>query len=146
MSGGRLIPVLNAGSSSLKFAPLEVGAASKAAPRSEIEDLDSTPHLEARNSKGAELTAKRRPTSAPEDFAEGLDLLSTFTDELRREDSLLAVGPVVAHGGTRHIAPERLMAESFTALEAPTLLDPLHPPRALTTARHTEALLRGAAQ
>ena len=146
MSGGRLISVLNAGLSSLKFAPLEIDATLKAATRGDIENLDSTPHLETHVSKGAKLTAKLRPTGAPEDFAEVLDVLSTFTDELRREDSLLAVGPAVAHGGARHIAPERLMAESFTALEAPTLLYPLHLPRALTTARHTEALLRGAAR
>jgi acetate kinase len=146
MSGGRLIPVLNAGTSSPKFAPLEIDAALTATTRGEIENLDSTPHLEARLPKGAEPSAKRWPTGAPEDFAEVLDVLLTFTDEHWREDSLIAVGHPVAHGGARHVAPERLMAESLTALEAPTLLDPLHLPRALTTARHTEALLRGAAR
>jgi acetate kinase len=104
MSGGRLIPVLNAGSSSLNFAP----------------------HLEARVSKGVKLTAKRWPAGAPEEFAEVLD---------RREDSLFAVGCLVVHGGKRHVAPARLMAESLIALEAPTLLDPLHPPRTLTPMR-----------
>ena len=132
MSGGRLISVLNAGLSSLKFAPLEIDAALKATTRGESENLDSTPHLKARVSKGAELTAKRRPTGALEDFAEFLDVLLTFTDEYRRKDSLFAVGPPVAHGGARHIAPERLMDESLAALEAPTLLDPLRLPRALT--------------
>jgi acetate kinase len=164
MSGGRLIPVLDAGSSSRNFAPLEIDAALKAATRGEIENLDLTPHLDARVSKDAKLTAKRLPTGAPEEFAEVLD---------RREDSLFAVGRPVSHGGARHIAPERLMAESLTALEAPTPLDPLHLPRTLmpmravlaawlalpradvriiaadekaTTARHTEVLARGPAQ
>jgi acetate kinase len=164
MNGGRLIPVLNAGSSSQNFAPLEIDAALKAATRGEIENLDLTPHLEARVSKVAKLSAKRWPTGAPEEFAQVLD---------RREDSLFAVGRPVAHGGARHVAPGRLMGANLIALEAPTLLDPLHPPRTLmpmravlpaspalpqvdvrivaadekaTTARHSEALPRAPAQ
>ena len=49
MSAGRAILVLNAGSSSLKFALYDAGTALTAAARGEVENLDSTPHFIARD-------------------------------------------------------------------------------------------------
>lgn len=126
MSVGRVIPVLNSSSSSLKYVPFEIGVASGTMTRGEIEDLDSTPHLGARVSKGAEVTAKHWSRGAPEDFAEVPNVLLTFIDENRSEDSLIAVGHPGVQCGGRHIAPEWLMAESLAALEAPMPVDPLY--------------------
>jgi acetate kinase len=174
MSGGKLILVVNADSSSVKFSPFEIDASLKATAHGEIEDLDSTPDLEARVSKGARLMAKRWPRGAPEDFAKVPAVSMAFIDEHWGDDSLIAVGHPVAQGGARHTAPERLMAESsVTAPEAPTRLDRRHLPYTLTlmravptawptlpqfdvrniaadeeetTARHTEACPTGAAR
>jgi acetate kinase len=55
VSARRSILVLNAGSSSLKFALYDVAASLTETIRGEIENLDSAPHLLAHDKSGATL-------------------------------------------------------------------------------------------
>ena len=55
MSARRSLLVLNAGSSSLKFALYDVAASLTETIRGEIENLDSAPHLLAHDKSGATL-------------------------------------------------------------------------------------------
>jgi acetate kinase len=129
---------LNAGSSSVKFALFDAANHLAATVRGEIEDLDSTPHLTARDAAGKVLAEKRMPA---EGFELALHTLLDFADAHLGHDGLTAVGHRVVHGGADHIAPELVTPALLTALEALTPLDPLHMPdilaqlRAVTAAR-----------
>ena len=77
MSVGRSILVLNAGSSSLKFALFAAGASLTQTVWGEIENLDSTPHLTARDKSKASLAERRWSPGEPKDFIP--DPLTTAT-------------------------------------------------------------------
>ena len=96
--------------------------------RGEIEDLDSAPHLFARDASGVVLVEKRCPAGTPPLFTTVLDALLAFTDAHLGRDGLAAVGHRVVHGGADHIAPELITPALLAALEALTPLDPLHMP------------------
>ena len=53
MNSGQAILVLNAGSSSLKFALYRIDGGLEVTARGEVEDLDSAPHFIARDPSGA---------------------------------------------------------------------------------------------
>jgi acetate kinase len=122
------ILTLNAGSSSVKFALFDTEANLKNTVRGEIEELDTAPHLLARDGAGTVLTEKKWPAGAPPSFATVLDALLAFTDAHLGRKGLAAVGHRVVHGGAEHIAPEQITPALLTALEALTPLDPLHMP------------------
>jgi acetate kinase len=132
MTSGRAILALNAGSSSLKFALYDVGAALTAAARGEVENLDSTPHFIARDANGAVLSETRGATT---DFAATLGHLLKFVDDHLGDRRLCAVGHRIVHGGVEHIAPELVTPTLLEALRALIPLDPLHLPHSLAAVR-----------
>jgi acetate kinase len=132
MTSGRAILALNAGSSSLKFALYDVGAALTAAARGEVENLDSTPHFIARDANGAVLSETRGATT---DFAATLGHLLKFVDDHLGDRRLCAVGHRIVHGGVEHIAPELVTPTLLEALRALIPLDPLHLPHSLGAVR-----------
>jgi acetate kinase len=128
MSGSIL--TLNAGSSSLKFALFREDAA-EASSRGEIEDLNGTPHLHARDSKGTVLAERKWDAGAKDSFGEALEALLQFADGHLGQGGLAAIGHRVVHGGADHVAPERVTPAVLEALEAIVPLDPLHMPHCL---------------
>jgi acetate kinase len=122
---------LNAGSSSLKFALFEAGDTPSAKARGEIEDLDSSPHLLARDAAGATLLEKHWPDRLPDPFATVLAALLAFTDKHLGPDGLAAVGHRIVHGGPDHTAPALVTPKLLSGLEALIPLDPLHMPHNL---------------
>ncbi|WP_428543013.1 acetate/propionate family kinase [Rhodopila sp.] len=122
---------LNAGSSSIKFALFDAGDNLRPTLRGEIENLNSEPHMVARNAAGSLLVEKRLPTES----ALVLHTLLDFTDAHLGDQGLAAVGHRVVHGGADHIAPELITPALMTALEALTPLDPLHMPDNLAPIR-----------
>ena len=124
--------MLNAGSSSLKFALYDAGAALTVAARGEVENLNSTPHFIARDSKGVVL-AETHGASA--DFAATLEGLLKFVDDHLGNSRLCAVGHRIVHGGAKHIAPELVTPALLEALCALIPLDPLHLPHNLAPVR-----------
>jgi acetate kinase len=115
---------LNAGSSSLKFALFNAADPLTATVRGEIEDLNSTPHITARNAAGTVLAEKRLSPSS--DLA--LHTLLDFTDDHLGRGGLTAVGRRIVNGGADHTVPELITPVLLTALKALTPLDPLHMP------------------
>ncbi|MFZ2103939.1 MAG: acetate/propionate family kinase [Roseiarcus sp.] len=143
MSAGQAILVLNAGSSSLKFALYDVGSALTVTARGEVENLDSTPHFIARDSTGALLRETRDATA---DFAATLAALLKFVDNHLGDSRLCAVGHRIVHGGADHIAPEFVTPALLDALKALIPLDPLHLPHNLAPIRALAASRPGLAQ
>jgi acetate kinase len=130
------ILVLNAGSSSIKFALFENRGDDPLAPaaRGEVERLDSTPHFVARDAHG-KILDERRWSANQADFRERLEDVIGWAEARLGDDALRAVGHRVVHGGTRFLAPCLVTPEVLDALDALTPLAPLHQPHNLAPIR-----------
>jgi acetate kinase len=135
VSTGRKILVLNAGSSSLKFALYNAAASLTETLRGEIENLDSTPHFVAHDKAGLLLAERRWSPGEPPEFGAVLAALLQFIDDQLHGDPLIAVGHRVVMGGVDHIAPEIVTKGLLEALQALTSLDPLHLPHNIAPIR-----------
>ena len=131
MTARRAVLVLNAGSSSLKFAAFDAAEPTRATMRGEIENLDDAPRFSAVDGHGAALAGPNWPSGRPADFAALITGLMAFVDDHVGDGALIAVGHRVVHGGGAHVKPERVTPALLDALRALTPLDPLHLPRNL---------------
>ncbi len=135
VAGAGSILVLNAGSSSLKFALFGASAGAVATVRGSIEDLDHGRHLIARDGSANVVTERR--WSAEPDVTEAADLraILDFTTAHLGPDGLAAVGHRIVHGGLEHVAPALVTPALLASLDALTPLDPLHMPLNLAPVR-----------
>jgi acetate kinase len=124
------IAVLNAGSSSIKFALYEAGRDGALLFRGQVESIGLAAHLEATDPSGAVVADCR--------WGEGeLDHRGATAEILKLGRELLAGRPVLAfghrvvHGGTEFAAPARVDAAVMAALEKFVPLAPLHQPHNL---------------
>ncbi len=131
MSQAGALLVLNAGSSSLKFALFDTASGLTETARGEVESLDAAPHLRARDAAGAILAERRWPEGSKQSFATVLDALLAFTGAHLGSSGLAAVGHRIVHGGMAHAAPELVTPGLLAALTALIPLDPLHMPNDL---------------
>lgn len=138
------ILTLNAGSSSLKFALFDADL--KGLVRGEIEELDTAPHLVARDAAGVVIAERTWPALGRPPFEDLLGGLLDFVQTQLGRRRLLAVGHRVVHGGAAHIAPERVTPALLLALEGLAPLDPLHMPHNLEPMRAIALALPGLPQ
>ncbi|MFN8545511.1 MAG: acetate/propionate family kinase [Candidatus Binatia bacterium] len=129
--------VLNAGSSSIKFARFDVGTAGalEPGPHGEIEAIGGTPRLGVRAGDGTLLAD--RPCAAAE-AADHRSAIATIRAWLHAHPSarpLAAVGHRVVHGGREFAAPVRVDAAVLATLERLVPLAPLHQPHNLAAIR-----------
>jgi acetate kinase len=128
MSG--CIAVINAGSSSVKFALYEVSSDVTALFRGQVEGIGVAPRLTIRDAHG-EIVAER------EWNAEGFNHDAATREILTSGATLIAGTPVtgighrVVHGGMRYGAPVRLDRAVLASLSELTPLAPLHQPHNL---------------
>jgi acetate kinase len=127
------ILILNAGSSSLKFAvyPDEAGA-SEPSLRGKIVGIGNSPIFSARDSSGdilsAEAGMKLCPSFGHSDLIPALlDWLNSHQDGI----TITAAGHRVVHGGRDHTGPMRVTDELLTELATLVPLAPLHQPHNL---------------
>ena len=127
------IAVLNAGSSSIKFASfVDRGGALELEGRGQIEELHAAPRFVARSATG-EIEAE---TSWHElGHGAALDHLLPFLQRRLGGHRLLGIGHRVVHGGPAHAAPARVDGELLDELEALVPLAPLHQPHNLAAIR-----------
>jgi len=124
------IAVLNAGSSSIKFALYEAGRDGALLFRGQVERLGLEPRLMARNAAGEVVLERRWPKG-------GLDHHGATAEILKLERDLLAGRPVIAfghrvvHGGLDFAAPTRIDAGVMAKLMRLVPLAPLHQPHNL---------------
>ena len=131
MSVERSVLVLNAGSSSLKFALFDACSSLTANVRGEIENLDAIPHMRAFDRSGASLAERRWSPGEATDFGAVLRALLKFIDDQLRGAKLIAVGHRVVHGGGEYVAPAIVTTDVLAKLTALIPLDPLHLPNNL---------------
>jgi acetate kinase len=125
---GDVILVINAGSSSIKFAifAADTGPESSAILRGQIEKIGSAPVLQARRRDGSAITEK-----APAGTAGTVPGLAFLLDWLKLHLSkhrLIGAGHRVVHGGEHHSAPVRIDGAVIESLEALIPLARLHEP------------------
>jgi acetate kinase len=124
------IAVLNAGSSSSKFALYEAGGDAALLLRGQVERLGLEPRLQARDAAGEVVLERRWPKGA-------LDHHGATAEILKLERDLLAGRPVIAfghrvvHGGLDFAAPTRVDSSVLAKLKHLVPLAPLHQPHNL---------------
>jgi len=121
------ILVLNAGSSSLKFALFDGGAKPLAGLRGQVAGLGQAPRFE-----GAGIARKLpKKTSHADAVALVLDWIATRRDA----PPLRAVGHRIVHGGVKYRSPTRLTKRVLAELDRLVPLAPLHQPHNLAAVR-----------
>ena len=136
--------VLNAGSSSIKFAIFASGHAT-ASVRGELEEQDGSVRMTAHSADAALHVDETWDDAGPD---ARLHRLLEWVEAHLGDDRLAAVGHRIVHGGARFHAPVRLTSEVLAQLQELTPLAPLHQPGSLApvhaiAARNPELLQVG---
>lgn len=132
MSG--CVAVLNAGSSSIKFALHDAEPGEALLFRGQIERIGVAPRLRVVNADGEQIAERSWPSDGFDHKAATQELLKT-TVELLKGRSVTAVGHRVVHGGTGYAAPVQVDDQVMTALAELVPLAPLHQPHNLAIIR-----------
>jgi acetate kinase len=123
--------VLNAGSSSLKFATYGQGL--RPLHRGQVEGIGAAPRFRARDAAGTTLAERDWQHEAPPaTHAAALGVIIGWLDGALGGQKVAAIGHRVVHGGPRFAAPARIDAALLEALRALVPLAPLHQPHNLS--------------
>jgi acetate kinase len=131
-----LVLVLNAGSSSIKFAIYEDRAHDFVETcRGQIEGIGTAPRFRVKDASGAVVADQRWPDDQPLDREQALVQLLMWIREHLGGHEVIGVGHRVVHGGQHFAAPVRVDESILEALEALAPLAPLHQPHNLLPIR-----------
>ncbi|MBK6452637.1 MAG: acetate/propionate family kinase [Proteobacteria bacterium] len=124
-----VVLVLNAGSSSLKFAmyPCVGARAWQALGRGQIEGIGSTPRMSAKTADGSRLPVPELATTLADGRA-ALALLVEWLNETFAGARIVGVGHRVVHGGSDHRNPVIVTPTLLDELRKLEPLAPLHQP------------------
>jgi acetate kinase len=125
-----VIAVLNAGSSSIKFALHEVTPEESLLFRGQIESIGLAPHLKAVDASGATV-AERRWSDGKLDHHGATNEILKLGRELLAGRAVLGFGHRVVHGGMRFAQPVRIDPAVVAELAKLIPLAPLHQPHNL---------------
>jgi len=140
----KAVLVLNAGSSSLKFALFDCAPELAAIPDlvGQIEGIGATPELSAKTANGARYHEVVHSTGGQtEQHRAALDHLFAWLDTHETDLEIVAAGHRIVHGGERYSAPTRLNDAVLRDLDAFVPLAPLHQPHNLRAVRAVAALM-----
>jgi len=124
------VGVLNAGSSSIKFAVRGVGADRPLQLRGQVEGIGVAPRLVLRDAGGSVLR-EQQWDAAGFDHTDATREIIALVNARLGKGALAAVGHRVVHGGTHHAAPRRIDAQLLAELKTLIPLAPLHQPHNL---------------
>ncbi|TAJ33033.1 MAG: acetate/propionate family kinase [Reyranella sp.] len=130
MSKPGRIAVLNAGSSSIKFAIYDAEGANDLLFRGQIENLGAKPHLKVRDANGQTVAERSWPDGSLDHGAATAEIM-TLGRELLAGIPVLAFGHRVVHGGVDFAAPVRIDDLVMAKLAKLVPLAPLHQPHNL---------------
>lgn len=133
----RIILVVNAGSSSLKFSVFRVNGAENLplVIRGQMEGIGTRPCLKAKDGTGKLLVESDLTTSEAATVGDAITLVGAWLSQRLQHESLFAVGHRVVHGGTQFSHPVLVDREVLMALEQLIPLAPLHQPHNLAAIR-----------
>jgi acetate kinase len=138
------LAVVNAGSSSIKFALYEAQGGARAF-RGQIEGIGVEPRLTICDSRGAEI-GRQEWAKDGFDHRAGTREIIRVTGELLAGRRLAGVGHRVVHGGANYSQPLLIDDDALGALEELTPLAPLHQPHNLAPIRAIREHLPGLPQ
>jgi acetate kinase len=141
-----VVLVLNAGSSSLKFALFRAAPDGAALLRGKIAGIGGDAHATARDGSGATVWDRRWTAGAKPDHEALLGPLLDFVAGHLATDRLIAVGHRIVHGGTEFVAPTPLDDTAMAKLDALVPLAPLHQPHNLAAVRAVARIRPGLPQ
>jgi acetate kinase len=124
------IAVLNAGSSSVKFALYEAGDNGALLFRGQVEQLGLAPRMKVVDGKGETVT-RRKWTNDQLDHRRATEEILKLGRELLAGRPVIGIGHRVVHGGMRFDAPARIDADVLRYLGTLVPLAPLHQPHNL---------------
>jgi acetate kinase len=125
----RSVVVLNAGSSSLKFAAFDVSAAQpNLAVRGQVEGMQTSPRFKAEDRLGKRIAYREWPSGKRLDHQGALDCVASFLRGRSDMDGIAAVGHRVVHGGAEFTQPVLVDAHVIEQLERLVPLAPVHQP------------------
>lgn len=132
-----VIAVINAGSSSIKFAVFqEDGARLRRLIGGSIRDLGTpSPRFVMKDQSGKILDAKQWEEGATPDLADAIGFLVEMLTARLKDRRIRAIGHRVVHGGEHYLAPVRVDAAVLSTLETLIPLAPLHQPHNLALIR-----------
>ncbi len=136
----RCIAVINAGSSSIKFALYRGEACETLLFRGQVEQIGVAPHLKVVNGESAVVADEHWEPRGFDHRAATGEIIKVAT-ALMKGTPVAAVGHRVVHGGTQYSAPVRIERNVVAELAKLTPLAPLHQPHNLAP---IEAILDGA--
>jgi acetate kinase len=127
--------VINAGSSSIKFAGYALGGEDelKFLGKGQVEGLGTKPRLVCKNA-GGEVVGEHR-WSQPVLHATAIDYIIGWIEENASNVRVAAAGHRVVFGGTACVGPIRLDSNTVTSIEALVPFFPLHLPHNLAAIR-----------
>lgn len=134
------IAVINAGSSSIKFAIYGADCDGAALFRGQIEQLGVSPRLKAVDAEGSVVAEASWPAGDLDQHAAVREIL-VQASALNRGAPIAGVGHRVVHGGMRYSRPVRVAPEVMAYLHTLDALAPLHQPHNLSA---IEAILEAA--
>ena len=132
MSG--CIAVINAGSSSVKFALFDASSSTDALFRGQVEGIGVSPHLRVRNAAGEVLVEHSWNADGFDHDAATREILTT-AQRLISGTPVIGIGHRIVHGGMKYDAPVRLDAAVLNELAEFIPLAPLHQPHNLAPIR-----------
>jgi acetate kinase len=124
------LAVLNAGSSSLKFAIYDAAPGETLLFKGQLDGIGVSPRLVLKDARGEPLEETSWPSEGFDHAAAAREVLNT---SIQRIDGrpVLGVGHRVVHGGRDHARPARIDASVIAALHELEPLAPLHQPHNL---------------
>jgi acetate kinase len=128
------IAVINAGSSSIKFALYGTDRDESLLFRGQIQGIGVSPHLSAANARGETVAEKTWPAKGFDHHAATREILQT-SSKLIQGTPVAAVGHRVVHGGTKYATPTLITPEVIASLAELVPLAPLHQPHNLSPIR-----------
>lgn len=131
------ILVINAGSSSIKFAVF--GDGDRPEPdlqvKGQIEGLAGDPHFQAKGAEGRKLDDRRWPHGSTLSHTDALRHIFDWLRDNVRQTQVVAAGHRVVHGGLVYDRAVRIDARVIADLEQLAPLAPLHQPHNLAAIR-----------
>ncbi|MFT3760849.1 acetate/propionate family kinase [Thauera sp.] len=140
----KAVLILNAGSSSLKFALYAINGDVAAAPAvsGQVEGIGATPEITLKTADGQRIQeAVNASGSQGEQHRDALDHVFKLLTAHNPNLEIAAAGHRIVHGGDRYSAPVVLDARLIDELEDFIPLAPLHQPHNLRAVRAVAALM-----
>jgi acetate kinase len=139
----KFLVVINAGSSSIKFAIYRLDSSSQLIidANGQIDGIGNQPNFTVTNQQGVVLVDSIPPNNEAADHKATISIIYAWLLDYIAEGELLAVGHRVVHGGQHYAEPVMIDTKVLSDLEKLIPLAPLHQPHNLAAIRAFQEIM-----